>query len=154
MIPPTERQGELLETQYVPSQEKGNLLEPQFVPTTRTVVSEKPTEETTQKPQLERPSDYQLRVELEQAILNDLLGPAGGEEEELDEDNVRDRYLIGLLAPQQRYITPEQQDELAVAGKGTVEEGSTEVSTVSTETMFPSSFGMTFVSVPVLRICR
>ncbi len=28
----------------------------------------------------------------------------------LDEDNVSDRYLVGLLAPQQRRINLEQQD--------------------------------------------
>jgi hypothetical protein len=98
----------------------------------------------TEETQLTPPNHYELRAKLEQAILNDLLGPAGGEEEELDEDSVSDRYLVGLLAPLQRRVSPEQQDELAVAGKGTAEEGSTEASVVSTETMFPSSFGMTF----------
>ena len=76
-------------------------------------------------------------AKLEKAILNDLLGPLGGEEEELDEDNVSDRYLVGLLAPQQRRINLEQEDELAVAGIGTAEEGSTEVSVPPKETMFP-----------------
>lgn len=100
--------------------------------------------ETSKNPQLQPPTDYEIRAKLEKAILNDLLGPAGGEEEELDEDNVSDRYLVGLLAPQQRRINLEQEDELAVAGIGTAEEGSTEVSVPPTETMFPSSFGMSF----------
>ena len=32
-------------------------------------------------------------------VLGDLLGPAGGESEELTERTVRDRYLVGVLAP-------------------------------------------------------
>jgi hypothetical protein len=43
------------------------------------------------------PSQYQLRAELESAVLG--LLPAGGESEELAERTVRDRYLVGVLAP-------------------------------------------------------
>jgi len=45
------------------------------------------------------PSPHQLRAELEAMVLGDLLGPAGGEGEELTERTVRDRYLVGVLAP-------------------------------------------------------
>ncbi len=45
------------------------------------------------------PSQHQLRAELETMVLGDLLGPAGGESEELTERTVRDRYLVGVLAP-------------------------------------------------------
>ncbi len=45
------------------------------------------------------PSQYQLRLELEAMVLGDLLGPAGGNDEELTERSVRDRYLVGVLAP-------------------------------------------------------
>ena len=31
-------------------------------------------------------------------VLRDLLGPAGGAEEIVEEDNVRGRYIVGLLA--------------------------------------------------------
>ena len=44
-------------------------------------------------------SQHQLRAELEAMVLGDLLGPAGGESEELTERTVRDRYLVGVLAP-------------------------------------------------------
>lgn len=94
---------------------------------------------------------YQIRAELEKAILDDLLGPAGGDYEEIDEMRVSDRYLVGLIAPTQRRIrpeeleeTPEQIDELAVSGSGTPEEGTTESSIPPAEKMFPSSMGMTF----------
>jgi hypothetical protein len=42
------------------------------------------------------------------------------------------------------YQQPEYSDELALAGKGTVEDGTMEVSIPPAESMFPSSFGMTF----------
>ncbi|MEG3918541.1 DISARM system helicase DrmA [Microcoleus sp. T3_A4] len=100
---------------------------------------------------LETPSYYQIRAELEQAILDDLLGPAGGDYEEIDEMRVSDRYLVGLIAPSDRHIvpeeleeTPEQMDELAISGSGTLEEGTTESNILPAEKMFPSAIGMTF----------
>jgi len=45
------------------------------------------------------PSDIQLRGKLEEMVAADLLGPAEGENEELVERNVRDRYLVGVLTP-------------------------------------------------------
>src|SRR5258708_3367874 len=45
------------------------------------------------------PSPVELRALLEEMVVGDLLGPAGGESEELTERNVRDRYLVGVLAP-------------------------------------------------------
>ena len=50
-------------------------------------------------PALEAPSPAALREELQSMVLRDLLGPAGGEDEELDEARVRERYLVGMLAP-------------------------------------------------------
>jgi Helicase conserved C-terminal domain len=98
---------------------------------------------------LKIPTAYEIRAELEEAILKELLGPAGGETEEIDEDSVQDRYLVGLLAPLHRHSTapgeqPEEQDELAIADKGNLEEGSTEGSPAPAPSMFPSSLGMSF----------
>ena len=39
------------------------------------------------------------RLVIEEMVRLDLLGPAGGSEEELDERTVRSRYIVGLLAP-------------------------------------------------------
>jgi hypothetical protein len=93
-------------------------------------------------------SYYQIRAKLEQAILDDLLGPAGKDYEEIDEMRVSDRYLVGLIAPSDRQIvpeeTPEQMDELAISGSGTLEEGTTESNILPAEKMFPSAIGMTF----------
>jgi len=96
------------------------------------------------------PSPYQIRAELETAIINDLLGPAGGESEEIKESRVSDRYFVGLLAPKKRSERqpeeqPETQDTTEIADSGNSEEGTTD-STVPpvSSTMFPSSVGLTF----------
>src|SRR5262249_32699217 len=90
------------------------------------------------------PSPTKIREELEQMVLKDLLGPVGGSEEEIDEQSVRDRYLVGMLAPKRQELSPEEFDELPQGGSGPVEDGTPETTSPSTKTMFPSSFGMTF----------
>lgn len=90
------------------------------------------------------PSKRALRDELQRAVLHDLLGPAGGPEEEIAENSVRDRYLVGMLAPWGEELDPEQDDELAVAAAGTAEEGQADANTTATRSLSPSSFGLTF----------
>jgi len=90
------------------------------------------------------PSSMQIRAELEELVLKDLLGPAGGDAEEITEQSVRDRYLVGMLAPTKQNLSPEEFEELGEGGTGTIEEGSTEYTGPTAKTMFPSSFGMTF----------
>lgn len=144
--------------------ERGNPYENEFAPVEipETIPEEIYVPENPVNPQLQPPTPYELRAKLEEAVLADLLGPSGGENEEVDEDSISDRYLVGLIAPQQKRKNPvsanqesdtlrevdcqqpEYLDELAVAGKGTVEDGTTEISTPPAETMFPCSFGMTF----------
>lgn len=45
------------------------------------------------------PNAAEIRAEFEAMVVGDLLGPAGGESEELTERTVRDRYIVGVLAP-------------------------------------------------------
>src|SRR5712692_2958426 len=109
------------------------------------------------------PSPMQIRDELEQMVLLDLLGPAGGESEEIDERTVRDRYLVGVLAPrrQEDLFTqgrstppaPEEDeeefppvipDELSEGGADSAEDGPTDLSIPLPKATFPSSFGMSF----------
>lgn len=109
---------------------------------------------------LQLPSSLQLRAELEAMVLRDLLGPAGGEEEIVEERNVRGRYILGLLAPKGQSAFPDdteptdeeeqdplptidEQDELATAGTDT-EDGKAEQVAPKAMTMLPSSIGMTF----------
>ena len=166
------QQTNLVEAQLVASKNigkdgQGSLIEMQFVPPQ----SPEPVEtvKTPESPVLHKPSHYQIRAELEQSVLDDLLGPAGGADEEIDEARVSDRYLVGLLAPLHRRKRPsqsddvleqsddqvsaktgtveeepEQQDELAVGGTGSNEDGTPEVANPTLESMFPSSMGLSF----------
>ena len=59
------------------------------------------------------PSQTQLRGELEKMVIGDLLGPSGGESEELTERSVRDRYLVGVLAPSRGGDSSGQDDSHA-----------------------------------------
>jgi hypothetical protein len=85
-----------------------------------------------------------IRDELERMVFADLHGPVGGEAEEIDEPSVRERYLVGMLAPKRQELSPEEFDELPQGGAGTIEEGTTDYTAPTTKTMFPSSFGLTF----------
>ena len=44
------------------------------------------------------PTPLELRAMLEAMVRADLLGPAGGPKEIVDERNVRDRHIVGRLA--------------------------------------------------------
>ncbi len=94
--------------------------------------------------ELETPSPLQLRAELHDMVRRDLLGPAGGSEEEVNERNVRGRYIVGLLAPRGQSILPDEQDELGVGGAGDAEESKADVAIPQTASMLPSAIGLTF----------
>ena len=105
-----------------------------------------------------------IRELLQLAVMDDLLGPAGGPHEQIVDMSVRDRYLVGKFAPQNTtergkdYVAPEDDEdsaELVVksqaegmdspSAKGRGEsEASGEVDTASNQSLVPSSFGMTF----------
>jgi len=104
------------------------------------------------------PSPHQLRAELEAMVLGDLLGPAGGEAEELTERTVRDRYLVGVLAPKPGAVggtapssvededddAPLIPDELSKGGGDTADDGTTDADIPVAQAFLPSSFGLTF----------
>jgi hypothetical protein len=85
-----------------------------------------------------------MRDELERLVLQDLLGPAAGAEEELDENSVRDRYLVGMLAPRDQQILPEKLDELAIPEGSSGEDGASDEAALQVATLCPSSIGMSF----------
>lgn len=89
------------------------------------------------------PSSTQIRQELHDLILRDLLGPAGGEEEIVDEPYMHDRYILGLLAPKGQSVIPEEEEDLALTD-GDTEEGVVEQPTIRNSTLIPSSLGLTF----------
>lgn len=91
------------------------------------------------------PSD--LRNELTGMVVRDLLGPAGGPEEELNqyEDHAYQRYLVGMLAPKDSQIDRGELDELGAGGGDEGEEGAPESGVPAGGTYFPSSMGLSFV---------
>ncbi|GAC1455551.1 MAG: DISARM system helicase DrmA [Ktedonobacteraceae bacterium] len=97
-------------------------------------------------PVLEAPPPAQLRDQLEEMVLRDLLGPAGGAEEELSADvaRVRDRYLIGMLAPHMLQTLPEEQDELGIAEESPLNDETVDVGVAQKASLNPASLGMSF----------
>ncbi|WP_273234421.1 DISARM system helicase DrmA [Pseudomonas kuykendallii] len=107
-----------------------------------------------------------VRELLQYAIMDDLLGPAGGPEELIVDMSVRDRYLVGKLAPMENsgrgedVAPPEKNEEdepadlepKAQSSKvdspqktgGGDSEAEEEVDTASNQSLAPSSLGFTF----------
>ena len=112
------------------------------------------------------PSPTRLRALLEEMVVKDLLGPAGGPEEELVERSVRDRYLVGVLAPRRRREGPDVgngpppsagegddeegefppvlNDDLAEEGIDEPEDGPADLAVPLPRATEPSSFGLSF----------
>jgi hypothetical protein len=110
------------------------------------------------------PSPLQLRDELETKVLKELLGPGSAEEEIIESPGTR--YFVGVLAPRKRFrgdhrsrATPVSQtaaedeetdhevidgDELALGGRDTVQDGTTDLVPAQDKALIPSSLGMTF----------
>ena len=88
-----------------------------------------------------------IRDELTNMVVSDLLGPAGGLDEELDqrEDHVYGRYLVGLLAPKAVKIQGEELDELGTDEQDDAESGKADKATPPAGTFFPNSIGLSFV---------
>lgn len=89
-------------------------------------------------------SRFDLREELLAAVVKDLLGPAGGPEEEVAGTTLRDRYLVGQLAPKGSRVDPGEFDDLAQAGDQNSQEGEPDDERVQKGSLMPSSIGMTF----------
>ncbi len=93
------------------------------------------------------PSGANLREEFEDLIRRDLLGPAGGPSEIVTEQSVRNRYLLGMLAPVKGIVEEEEDeplDELADDSADNPEEGVAERSTPVQRGAAPSAFGLSF----------
>ena len=106
-----------------------------------------------------------IRELLQLAVMDDLLGPAGGPHERIVDMGVRDRYLVGKLAPREAVQGGIKDNEDAyepseakVLGRhepgaefgtatGRIEpesDSSDEIDAASNQSLVPSSFGMTF----------
>jgi hypothetical protein len=118
------------------------------------------TEQKMNNPLLsKKPTPRQLRSKLEEMVVNDLLGPAAGENEDLTERSVRDRYVVGVLAPRRKaadHGTPEAEpeeaeqdtplipDEVSQGGADSVDDGAADIGVPLPRAHLPSSFGMSF----------
>jgi hypothetical protein len=95
------------------------------------------------------PSHAAIRDELQDLVLKDLLGPANGPDEEIAEDSVRGRYLVGKLAPRNQVVGQEASEDLASSETDdNQEDGITDPVDVSPDSLFPSSMGLSFTVVP------
>ena len=90
------------------------------------------------------PSDDDLRELLHDAVVKDLLGPAGGPDEEILGTSVRDRYLVGKLAPKESPIDQADTGDLAESGSDSGDDGGAEGATLMSQSIVPSSCGLTF----------
>ncbi len=113
------------------------------------------------------PSPLQLRDELETMVLKELLGPGSAQEEIIEPPGTR--YFVGVLAPRKRAkagaapakvaaVPPPPTDddaddgdgeildgdELALGGRDTTQDGTTDQAPAQDKALIPSSFGMTF----------
>lgn len=84
-----------------------------------------------------------LRDLLQDAVMDDLLGPADGPMEEIIGMSVRDRYLAGKLAPQNT-IVEEDDDLSSTSGRADEEEANKEIDVSTNQSLVPSSMGFTF----------
>lgn len=149
----TRIQGTLLEEKFVlaTSQSQtgqGELLSTEFVVPSQNVEQEKILHKATSR---------EIREKLVTMIYKDLLGPVNGEDEEVDEPSLTERYLVGAIAPRKRNTKaassdeidlaqqedPAQQDNLAIAGRKNSDDGDTEES-APPSSLFPSSIGLSF----------
>ena len=89
------------------------------------------------------PSPADIREELQSLIIGDLLGPAGGAEEEIPgRERVRDRYVLGALAPKDTgAVDPERSSsDHAVEGDDSLGTGDADPA-AGGRSLFPSSMG-------------
>lgn len=64
------------------------------------------------------PSPSAIREDLQDLIVGELLGPAGGPDEEVTEERLTERYILGMLAPRGELASPDEQDRRIGIGPG------------------------------------
>lgn len=108
----------------------------------------------TEQISLPAPSPATLRRELHELVTGDLLGSAGGDEETLPaRPRVRDRYLVGMLAPAGTIaLDPGRADSACLNGDvAPAEDSSIDDAPAAQPSLLPSSFGLTCVVAPGYR---
>lgn len=85
----------------------------------------------------------EVRRDLEEILERDLLGPWGGDDEELAGEGPRARYLVGFLAPRGIRVAPEDVDT-GLGDMDDEEPGPERATPAAANTMFPRSMGLSF----------
>jgi hypothetical protein len=85
-----------------------------------------------------------VRTLLELAVADDLLGPAMGPHEEVVGMSVRDRYLLGKLAPKKRVYEEPVEELEGESGYADADDSTKESVELGSQSLVPSSFGLTF----------
>lgn len=97
------------------------------------------------------PEPAALRSELERMVMLELHGPAGGDAERIERGSVRDRYLVGALAPRGTIaVDPDRNTDGNVDGDDSIEEPEVE-QPAAKPALHPCSMGFTCVVVPEVR---
>jgi hypothetical protein len=90
-----------------------------------------------------------FRRDLVDSLRDELLGPAGGDDESLRERPTL-RYLVGRLAPHDTAVHPEEDDDAGDVGADDDDADVGYASPISM-TMNPSSIGFSFIAMPEVR---
>jgi len=95
-------------------------------------------------------SKTEIRNQLLRLVLDDLLGPKGGEEEFIKDNKIENRYVLGKLYPktggEEEEEEDEEEDDFELEDSTEEEMGELE-KTPNYRGIFPSSIGISF-SVP------
>jgi hypothetical protein len=107
---------------------------------------------TPEGPSFPSPGPSALRDEFVERITMDLLGPAGGPTERFQArggaTRVRDRYLVGMLAPKETIAFDESRDDDPALGQSEQGEPALPERKSSGASLFPSSIGMSVTLEP------
>tara|TARA_Y100001937_G_scaffold128230_1_gene203174 strand:+ start:12748 stop:16221 length:3474 start_codon:yes stop_codon:yes gene_type:complete len=89
-------------------------------------------------------SQSEIRSELLRLVMEDLMGPKDGPEEEVPENRIPDRYIVGRLAPLHLRIDPGETDDLEEQDQLDGDDDGEETDAPLHASLFPSSVGLSF----------
>lgn len=93
---------------------------------------------------LAAPAPAEIRAELEELVLADILGPSHPYEELSGSVNLRDHYLVGALAPRDAVTDPGHQEGAPSDGEDDVDADPADGAAPAGPNLVQSSFGMSF----------
>ena len=92
------------------------------------------------------PTPVEIRAAFAEMLQRELIGPRGGEDEQIANGTVRESYLAGMLAPQATVgVDPSRSDDPGHLDGDDAVEDPDSASAAARPAMFPSSMGLTCV---------